>query len=148
MDGIKNIQIWDGMCFECVCLSMCVCVCGWRRMLLLSLHNMHTFLQVFVGASASHTHSGSLTERQRSSIHGGITCHGECLSGGELEPVLGESAGISPLAAQSSTAQQHKPGQAQKVGQPETHACTYAQTHKHTRTAKIDAALVSRCGCI
>lgn len=27
MDGIKNIQIWDGMCFEYVCLNVCVCVC-------------------------------------------------------------------------------------------------------------------------
>ena len=39
---------------------------------------------------------------------------GDNMSGGELEPVHGESVGISPLAAQRSRQQQqqHKPGQA------------------------------------
>lgn len=132
-----------------MCVFEHVCVCVWVEKDAAAVSARYAYIFASIRWCICIAHTLRLSDRETEvSNPRGITCHGECLSGGELEPVLGESAGISPLAAQSSTAQQHKPGQAQKVGQPETHACTYAQTHKHTRTAKIDAALVSRCGCI
>lgn len=92
---------------------------------------VHFHQGVSESLSFSHTHQHTHKHRQRSPIRRGITCHGECLSGRELESVARESAGISPLAAQHSR-QQHKPGQAQKVGQPKTH--THMGKCRYTRT--------------
>lgn len=140
-------------------LNMCMCVCMLAMMLLQPVHTVHAFFYVFNRVFASrcirnahtHTHIHTLTERHRSPIRRGITCHGECLSEGELESVLGGVCRDLPLAAQQRTAQhsrqqqqQHKPGQAQKVGQPKTHTHAHPDTH----TAQMDAAPVSHCGCV
>ena len=82
-------------------LHMCVrecCVFAMVRMLLLrESFCEYSLVNLRQGASETHTHIYRERERGRGLQSArGITCHGECLSGGELESVLGESAGISP----------------------------------------------------
>lgn len=81
-------------------------------------------------------HTYTLTERQRSAIRKGITCHGECLSGAELEPVLGESIGISPFAAQQTVAAaQAWPS---TVSGSTQNAHTYTQTSPDAHMLSLD----------